>query len=364
MSQRGARALLWFWVAILAIALAGAVVLQSLGPPPNAARSAARSTAQTAPAAPPAPAAIVTRPEAVAADGPGRTTAGPIAAPDPGLLEIVDKDGAASLPKVSADGRLPMQVYAGGFDRSNRRPRVAILLAGIGLNHAESLAAIQALPGAVTLAFSPYASDVGPLLDAARIAQHEYLISLPLEPEGSPINDAGDHALLTSLDASQNRARLDWSLGRIEGYAGATGALGAMRGERFAQARDDMDPVLETLATRGLMYVDPRPLDQAATAHLPHVWSRRADLVIDEPAGPAAIDAKLRQLTDLAQQHGSALGIVGAATPVTVARIVAWANTLDRQNVALAPVSALAVPPGAELGGAEPGGAEPGRATP
>ena len=52
---------------------------------------------------------------------------------------------------------MPMQVYAAGFDSSSRRPRVGVLLAGIGLNQADSEAAIRLLPGGVTLAVSPYA---------------------------------------------------------------------------------------------------------------------------------------------------------------------------------------------------------------
>ena len=61
------------------------------------------------------------------------------------------------LPRIAQDGRMPMQLYAAGFDQSSRRPRVGLLLAGVGLNQADSDAAIRALPGGITLAFSPYA---------------------------------------------------------------------------------------------------------------------------------------------------------------------------------------------------------------
>ena len=59
---------------------------------------------------------------------------------------------------------MPMQVYAAGFDSSTRRPRVGLLLAGVGLNQADSDTAIRSLPGGVTLAFSPYAQNVTKLL--------------------------------------------------------------------------------------------------------------------------------------------------------------------------------------------------------
>ena len=44
-----------------------------------------------------------------------------------------------------------------------------------------------------------------------------------------------------------------------------------MRGERFAGMADQMEPVLDESAARGLLYVDPRP---GRGRRLPRVWSR------------------------------------------------------------------------------------------
>ena len=65
---------------------------------------------------------------------------------------------------------MPMQVYAAGFDSSTRRPRVGLLLAGIGLNQADSEDAIRSLPGGVTLAILALCPESRALLAAARIA--------------------------------------------------------------------------------------------------------------------------------------------------------------------------------------------------
>ncbi len=48
--------------------------------------------------------------------------------------------------------------------------------------------------------------------------------------------------------------------------------------------------------------------------------------MIDEPATPAEIDAKLARLAKLAREKGSALGLATAVRPVTVDRIAAWAT--------------------------------------
>jgi len=269
---------------------------------------------------------------------PGRDTPGPIADPDPALQEDTP---AGKLPRIADDGRMPMQVYAAGFDRSNRRPRVGLLLAGVGLNVADSEQAIRMLPGGVTLAISPYAVISDKLLSEARLAEHEYLISIPMEPQSFPLNDPGNHALMIRNAPEKNADRLNWALSRISGYVGATGALGLMRGERFASVSEQMNPVLEQLAHRGLLYVDPRP----GAKPVPSVWQRDVDVVIDDQPDAASIDAKLAELDKIAAEKGSALGLAGAVRPVTTERLATWANQLPSKDLALAPVSALVVPP-------------------
>jgi hypothetical protein len=237
---------------------------------------------------------------------------------------------------------MPMQVYAAGFDPASQRPRVGLLLAGIGLNDADSTAAIRDLPGGVTLAISPlYSTSPTRLLELARSHEHEYVLSLALEPVGFPNNDPSPHALMTDLPPSQNLQRLTWLLARIPGYAGVTSALGALRGERFMAMSEESDPLLEAVAARGLYWVDAR----AGQGALPNAWSRSIDLVIDEPADQADIDKKLSDLAQLAQDHGAALGLATAPRPVTVARIAAWTTSLMARGLALAPVSAMLRPP-------------------
>jgi polysaccharide deacetylase 2 family uncharacterized protein YibQ len=317
------RALAWFWGVFVAALIAGAVTLQVLGPPPPA--GGRRSASQVAPLAAVAP------------------QARPIAPPDPALLEPSPAHDGTMLPKASG-GRLPRQVYAlqSADGRSvDGAARIGLVQAGVGLNEADSLDAIRTLPAAVTLAVSPYATHADALLDAARQARHELLISLPLEPSGWYVNDPGDHTLLAGAPPEQNRMRLFWALSRIQGYVGATGALGDMRGERFASAADQMEGVLDQLGGRGLLYVDAR----IGAGPLPHVWSRGIDVVVDEQPGGAEIDASLTRLEQVARDRGAALGLVGVVRPGSTARIAAWARGLADRGATLAPVSALAEPP-------------------
>ncbi|HEY2133032.1 MAG TPA: divergent polysaccharide deacetylase family protein [Acetobacteraceae bacterium] len=336
------RALGFFWGTVLVILAAGAVTLQLLGPPQPPVVAATPAPAQPAAAQP-----ASTQRSALAAVTPPPAAGAAIVPPDPALLEPMQADPAASLPRVAPDGRMPMRVYAAGFDPSDARPHIAVLVADIGMSGQDSEDAIRTLPAAVSLAFSPYAVKPDGLLALARAHGHESLIALPLEPQNAPLNDAGNFALLTGATPAANAQRLDWALSRISGYVGATGALGRLHGERFAAAADQMGPVLDELAARGLLYIDPRPARPGAdrSPGTGPAFGRAVDLVIDEPALRTQVDAKLAVLEQTARDRGSALGLVDEPAPVTMERIASWATGLSQRGFVLTPVSALARPP-------------------
>jgi polysaccharide deacetylase 2 family uncharacterized protein YibQ len=270
-----------------------------------------------------------------------------IADPDPALL--IGYEGGepnAQLPRIAADGRTPMAVYAAPFDRKTAGPKVALIVAGIGLNEADSLAAIKQLPGHVTLAVSPYAGAVPQILAAARQAGHEYLLSVPMRPDGFPISDPDDrHALMTSLSPAENLIRLHWVMTRITGYVGMINVIGQMQASPSATAPEQMDAVLQDVAERGLLFVS----GTTGPAPIPYARGRVADMLVDEPPVDAAtLDQRLTTLDALARDKGSALGIVTLPYPVTLERIATWASHLAEKGVVLAPVSAIAVPPANE----------------
>ena len=350
----GWRGLWRFWVLVLVVLGAGSGVIEMLGPQPRPDMIAMGPVVHTDPLpakpvppdAKPAPANVQAHPTPQSkppAVRPGRGTAGPIVDPDPSLQEPYPGGENLSLPRISEDGRAPMAIYAAGFDPSNLRPRVGLVIAGIGMSEAESLSAIKDLPEGVTLAFSPYASDVAHLLTAARITEHEYLLSIPMEPDGYPVNDPDDqHALMTSLPPAENLDRLRWVLSRLAGYVGVTNALGQMHGERLSDMSSQLDPVLAEVAHRGLLFVDAR----TGRPLLTDAWNRSVDVQIDaDPVNPTTLDQRLNALTQTALEKGSALGLVSVPRPMTLTRVVAWINTLAEKGVALAPVSALVRPP-------------------
>lgn len=338
------RRLVRFWVTVLVLLGIGGGVLQMLGPPkPAQIATAVHADRPAATGHPPEVKLWEAQSAAPLPTSPGRDTPGPIADPDPTMLEPYPGSPNLYLPRIADDGRMPMATYAAGFDPSSLRPRLGILIAGIGMNETDSLAAIKNLPSGVTLAISPYATDIARVLALARMTGHEYLLSILMEPQGYPVYDPDDrYALMTSLPPLENLGRLRGMLARIPGYVGVTNVQGPMRGERFADVADQFDPILEEVGHRGLLFLDAR----TARPLLAHAWSRSADLVLDDdPIDLAVLDQRLDVLTHVALDKGSALGIVSVPRPVTLERVAAWANTLLSKGVALAPVSALVLPP-------------------
>lgn len=277
----------------------------------------------------------------------------PIPPPQSALLEPSTLIPDGMLPRIATDGTRPSRLYAAGSPPPNGTPRIALLLAGLGMNEAESMAAIRALPATISLAMSPYAPRLDALLARARDTGHEIFLSIPMEPQGYPLNDPGDRALLTGASLATNAQRLEWALTRFAGYVGATGALGGdqggLRGERFGAALDQMLPLLETLGQHGLLYVDPRPnaswagpkLPASAAGRPPLAPSRGVDLAVDEQPGPDAVDAALVRLEVLARKRGAAIGLIGLPSPVAVERVGVWALGLPARGASLAPVSAV-----------------------
>jgi hypothetical protein len=254
---------------------------------------------------------------------------------DPGLIE---QTPAGPLPVVGSDGRRPSQVYARPFDRADPRPRVALVVAGLGLAAEPTRTAIE-LPGTVTLSFSPYAGTLPEWIQQARARGHEVLLDMPMEPT-DPRDDPGPYTLLTALDPKANRDRLEALLGRGAGYVGVL----ATKGARFLGAANDLRPVLETVQRRGLLFVDNGASPQSASVRVAAAIG--LPIVVASPpvdandAAQAEIDRRLAELEDAAKRNGAAIGLAGP-TPGTLDRVAAWISGLEERRIAPAPVSAV-----------------------
>lgn len=251
---------------------------------------------------------------------------------------MLEDTSYGSLPRVAPDGRRPLELYARPAPASpGAAARIALVVTGLGVGREASTAALQTLPPAVTLAFSPYGQDVADLVDKARETGHEVLIQSPMEPFGYPDNDTGPQTLLTTLPASANLDRLRWALGRAKGYVG----VAPLGGDRFLGADDALAPMFAELAHRGLMFAaatsgEARYAAVADRQGLPHA---KPAAILDASQDAGQIDGALKDLETSAKAGGVAVGWA-SLTPLVLKRIEAWRAGLADRGVALVPVSA------------------------
>lgn len=263
----------------------------------------------------------------------------PSGAVDPAMLE---DSRYGQLPRVATDGRRPADAY-GRPAAADKGPRVALVVGGLGVGREATLAALDALPAEVTLAFSPYGSEVPDFVARARKGGHEVLIQAPMEPFAYPSNDPGPQTLLTSLPASANLERLRWALGRATGYVG----VAQLSGGSFMRSDDALAPVFTEIARRGLIFVGQADRESrfGEVADRSGLAVARAAVPVDASLDAASIDLALADLERSAKDQGFAVGWAGAS-PLTVKRIEAWRAGLSQRGVTLVPVTAALKPQG------------------
>jgi hypothetical protein len=259
---------------------------------------------------------------------------------------LLDTSRHGSIPKIGADGVRPAEAYARvttlSLDKKDS-PRIAIVISGLGISATNTNEALAKLPGAITLAFSPYGANVESLAARARAEGHEVLLQIPMEPFEYPDNDPGPQTLLTTLLADQNLDRLYWLMSRFQGYVGVVNVMG----NRFTASERALTPVLYEITKRGLIYLDdgnsPRSLaSQIAGAN--SVPFAKAEVVLDAVPTPASIDRALTRLEALARERGVAVGIA-SAVPAAIDRIAQWAKAAEARGMVLVPITTIAIKP-------------------
>ena len=254
---------------------------------------------------------------------------------------VTETSDLGPLPRIGAGGKRPADLYAQVTPMSaltSDRPKIAILLGGMGLNARLTAKAIEKTPGDVTFGFAPYGNDLQTQVNLARNRGHEVMLQLPLEPNGYPAINPGPNTLTTDAGNDANLAALRWNLSRFAGYTGVTNYMGA----RFLAEAGALQPVMAELKKRGLLFlqdstVAARPADTVARAA--GLALRHGATVIDADPTPEAIAAALKSLEAQARADGVAIG-TGTGLDMTIDAVSDWADSLERRGFVLVPVSA------------------------
>lgn len=276
----------------------------------------------------PEPPPLSTATDALAA--PGAFSGG--ALPPAPIAGVSRKTAEGILPVIAPGGLTPARAYARPFKASGR-PRVAIVIGGLGLDPELTRQAIESLPPQVTLAFSPYAPNLQDWINRARARGHEILLEAPMEPEDYPENDPGPYTLRARAQPAETVRKLEWILGRATGYFGVTNRMG----ERFVKSPEGMSALTGALRSRGLAFVDSGIAAGSGGGDL----RASGDQVLDRVLSPTAIDEALLRVEATALQKGQGLGMT-QAYPLTLRQVASWASQIESRGYQLAPASALA----------------------
>jgi len=345
-----------FWAIVLVAGGGGALMLQLLGPVTQQPAVTARKPAQAETAAAPKPSLPAEPVRKIAT----------IAPPSDDLLEVISATdypelAGAKLPKVGANGAdWPAKHYAAPVDPLDHHPHVVLVVSGAGLDQGLTLNLLGAVPSAVDIVFSAYMPPdrADFMAQKARDTGHECLLSIPMEPSTAPMKDEGVRQLTADLNVTDDayQQNLYWSLSRLGGCVGATGAADrGMRGERYAQSSTFTNMLVE-VTKRGLLYLD--PLTKTPALYPPGTnpptllepgnidLVRKTAIVLDEQVqydevlSEDQIRKNLDTLTGLASPDQPPIGLALNLNAKLIDIIHEWANTLPARGITLVPLSA------------------------
>jgi hypothetical protein len=239
-------------------------------------------------------------------------------------------------------GGKPMLQYARSFNLLEGRPRIGLILMGLGPHRDLTRRAIYELPAEVTLAFAPYTRDLSKIMKEAREFGHEVMIMLPLEPENRQQRDPGPYTLLTREGEGKNKERLEYVLGKGSEMVGVLGFMGA----RFVKSKEHMEPILCSLWEKGYVYAGGNLSVEDVTSQIA-AEKKGAFILVDRSLDMEVSGMSLEaQLADLESALTGKKQIVATSYlyPGTLDKLKPWISSLKEKKIVLASATACERP--------------------
>ena len=217
------------------------------------------------------------------------------------------------------------------------RPMIAIVIDDLGLDRRNADRVVQ-LPGPLTLSFMTYADDLAAQTHAAHARGHELLVHVPMQPLDDDLNP-GPNVLRPELPPGELLRRIDWALGRFDGYVGINNHMGS----RFTADANGMTLLFMELHRRGLLFLDsrttPATVGDAMAVRYDVPFAGR-NIFLDNETTADAVWAQLEKTEADARRIGFAVAI-GHPHDGTIAALAQWLPTLRLRGFALVPISRI-----------------------
>lgn len=222
---------------------------------------------------------------------------------------------------------------------AEHRPKIVIVIDDMGLNMRNSREMAN-LKYPTTLAYMPYAQQLTKQTKTAYENGHELIVHMPMEPQDIAHNNPGPDALLTTVSADENRARLIRSLEKFDSYIIG---LNNHMGSKMTADENALRPVMQVVKDRGLWFLDSRTIGNSVAGKLaselkiPYV---ARDIFLDNIETVPAVMAQLRLLEKMAKKRGYAVAI-GHPYNCTVTALKEWMPNAKAKGFELVPLSAI-----------------------
>jgi polysaccharide deacetylase 2 family uncharacterized protein YibQ len=190
---------------------------------------------------------------------------------------------------------------------SRKLPKVAIIIDDLGYDSKIAEKFIQ-LDATLTFAVLPHSPQQKRIVSLAQKRGLEIMLHLPMEPLEYPAVNPGPGTLLTSMSPDQLLDQLAKNLDDIPSAAGVNNHMGS----KLTAESDQMNQVFSILKKRGLFFIDSRTTADTIcmpSARLFKLPFAQRDVFIDHQQQPEFIRKQIRQLLQMAQRHGEAVGI-------------------------------------------------------
>jgi len=184
---------------------------------------------------------------------------------------------------------------------------IAVIIDDFGHNTRAAKPFIE-MPLPVALSFLPGLPHSRELAQEALEKGKTLLLHLPMEPLGYPQTDPGPGAVLTSQERGEILRILEEDLASLPKVVGVNNHMGS----KATADKRVMEAVLSLVKEKGLFFIDSRTTAETVAFHLARemgIPSAQRSIFLDNVSDPEAIDARIEELLDLAEEKGWAIGI-------------------------------------------------------
>jgi polysaccharide deacetylase 2 family uncharacterized protein YibQ len=211
----------------------------------------------------------------------------------------------------------------------------SVIVIGLGLNDVMTEAVLRDLPPGVSVAFSPYTSDLEQKSRIAKDQGRDVIALIPMEPMAFPKDDPGPRSLSTSADPATNAFNLKWMVERVSGAKGAINEFG----DKFVQDRTRLAAMFTYLREKNLYFVEnleTTKSEAAAAARdqsVPYVLSH---IKLDDVPTEENIRKKLQEMQAISLQNGHAIAIA-RPYPITINILKNWIPVMAEKGAKFVP---------------------------